>query len=308
MLTREPVRAIAFLLAASAMLAGCATRPLPKPRVENALYRDLERLVTVSDSSGWQIDRLELDSMLEAALLSICRVDTSTTGALLEWLDLRIAELGGPVKDAYVERGKKLDEIDDLLEVERIRMLLRHAENWRDNDCPFWIEVEPDFHGEQIFDDRFLLFLATGGKGIFVEQYGRADISFGGAGRLLIGRSFGSRITAYIGGEIGAVASFPRDANGGRSNLVLGLDGVAPFVLRYRFVNTYVEAEAGWYGHITEDDRKLESGFHLGAAVGGQTNKQLWFFPGVSIAASYERAGTLQAVKVGLRVSAELPL
>jgi hypothetical protein len=156
-----------------------------------------------------------------------------------------------------------------------------------------------------------MLLVATGGKGIFVAEHGRADISFGGAGRLLIGRSFGSRITVYLGAEGGAIASFPRDATGGRSNLVLGLDGVVPLVLRYRFVNSYVEVEAGWYGHITEDDRVLDNGVHVGIAVGGQASKQLWFmpfFPGAGFAITYENAGALHALKVGLRVSAELPL
>lgn len=297
------VAAIAAILSSA-----CASRPLPPRGTQDALYRDLERLVSLSDSAGWQIDRLELDGMLESALQSVCRVDTASTAALADWLDVRAQELGGPVERAYVDSGRDLDAIEDLLEVDRIRMLLRHAENHRDDDCPFWIEPEAKFHGEQIFDDRFLLFLAGGGKGIFVEQGGHADISFGGAGRLLIGRSFGARITAYVGLEGGAVASFPRDENGGRSNLVLGLDGVAPLVVRYRFVNTYVEGEAGWYGRITEDTKRIESGYHFGVAVGGQTSKQLSFFPGIGIAASYEHARDLQTVKVGLRVSAELPL
>ena len=93
--------------------------------------------------------------------------------------------------------------------------------------------------------------------------------------------------------------------------MFLWLDGVAPLVLRYRFVNTYVEAEVGWFGRITEDDRSLDNGIHLGVAVGGQASKQLWFmpfFPGAGLAVTYENAGALHAVKVGLRVSAELPL
>lgn len=303
------IRFASLLIAAFTM--ACASRPLPAPKVQSVLYRDLERLVSLSDSAGWQIDRLELDGMLENALLSVCQVDTATASALLDWLDVRASELGGPVAVAYEERGRDLGEVSELLEVERIRMLLRHAQNWRDSDCPFSVRIDPQFRGEQIFDDRFLLQVATGGKGILVEERGRADISFGGAGRLLIGRSFGAFLTAYIGAEIGAIASFPRDPDGGRSNLVLGLDGVAPLVLRWRFVNTYLEAEAGWYGHITEDEKRLDNGYHLGIAVGGQASKQLWFqpfFPGAGLAVTYERAGDLNAFKVGIRVSAELPL
>lgn len=296
------------LLVILALSTSCASRTIPPPDTGKELYRDLERLVTLSDSAGWRIDRLELDGMLEPALDSLCRVDTSTVSSLLDWLDVRINELGGPVEQAYEARGRDLDEVDELLEISRIRMLLAHAINHRSSDCPFWVPVEEDFRGEQIFDDRFLIFVATGGKGILVSNAGREDISFGGAGRLMFGRGFGERWAVYIGAEAGAVASFPRDADGGRSNLVLGIDGVVPLAVRYRFVNAYVEVEGGWFGHITEDEKRLDTGFHIGAAVGAQTTKQLWFFPGAGFAASYEKAGALHSIKVGFRVSAELGL
>lgn len=220
------------LLVILALSTSCASRTIPPPDTGKELYRDLERLVTLSDSAGWRIDRLELDGMLEPALDSLCRVDTSTVSSLLDWLDVRINELGGPVEQAYEARGRDLDEVDELLEISRIRMLLAHAINHRSSDCPFWVPVEEDFRGEQIFDDRFLIFVATGGKGILVSNAGREDISFGGAGRLMFGRGFGERWAVYIGAEAGAVASFPRDADGGRSNLVLGIDGVVPLAVR----------------------------------------------------------------------------
>src|SRR5688500_9381375 len=123
MLTEEQMRGSLIVLALIS-LAGCASRTLPPEKIQSRLYRDLERLVSLSDSAGWQIDRLELDSMLEAALLSTCRVDTATTSALLDWLDLRINDLGGPVEEAYLERNRDLDQVTELLEVSRVRMLL----------------------------------------------------------------------------------------------------------------------------------------------------------------------------------------
>src|SRR5262245_24548814 len=80
MLSEDAMRGAVLLLAIFA--SACATEPRPPAGTEDKLYRDLERLVSLSDSAGWQIDRLELDGMLESALLSVCRVDTASTAAL----------------------------------------------------------------------------------------------------------------------------------------------------------------------------------------------------------------------------------
>lgn len=303
-------------LAAPALLAAaCAHAPQPEDPSERALYRDLQRLVTLSDSAGWEIDRLELEELRGPALLSLCRVERTKQDRLLDWLDLRAADLGGPVEVAYRRRGRDLGELDELLEITRIAMLLRHTIGSRDHDCPFWLEPEAEFDGEQIPDDRWQLTLATGGKAIFVSQGGRADINFGGAGRLLFGRAFGPRWSVYVGAEAGAVASFPRSENGGRSGLVLGVDGLVPVVVRYRFVNTYLEVEAGYLAHVTEERLHIEPGVHAGVAVGAIASRRLLLFPGAAFAASYERTfpaagdgAVLQSLKLGVRVVFDVSL
>ncbi|HUH01323.1 MAG TPA: hypothetical protein VML75_04965 [Kofleriaceae bacterium] len=301
----------AFALTA---FAGC-TRTLPPQQPAAVLYRDLERIVTVASTTGWYVDRIELEELETDALLSACAVPPSARADLMAWLDERIAAAGGPVREAYLERGRKLSKVKDLLRLTRIRMALERAVSAAEADCPFWIEPSPAFAGRQISDDRWHLSLGGGGKGTLVMQGSEQDLKFGGAGRLLVGRSTGDRIGLYAGLESGASASFPRDETGERGELVVALDFVAPLVMRYTLVNSYWELEAGPLGTINELDRELIPGVHLGAAVGGRATRNRWFFPGAVFGVSWERTfpdamqgEPVQYIKVGFRVAIDIDL
>jgi hypothetical protein len=297
------------------LLLGACARQLPPEPASSVLYRDLQRLVTVEAAAGWKIDRLEVESILPEALMSVCQVPPANRFALMRWLDDRISAQGGPVEDAFVRTGGDLDAVADLLETTRIHLTLRRALDVAETDCPFWIVPTERFGGRQISDDRWQLSFGGGGKGIFVYQDEQADIYFGGAGRILVGRNLGDRWALYVGAEGGASASFPKDESGDRGALVLGLDLVIPAVVRYRMVNTYLELEAGYLARVTEDDLyDLEDGIHVGVAVGGRATRQRWFFPGAALAISYERTFPdggdlqLQTVKVGFRVAIDMDL
>ena len=80
---------------AAVLLAACARPPAPKDPTERALYKDLERQVTVAAATGWSVDRLEVEELLEGALDSVCRVDGLGRRGLREWLDAQIALNGG---------------------------------------------------------------------------------------------------------------------------------------------------------------------------------------------------------------------
>lgn len=300
---------------ATAIAAGGCARTLPEEPATAALYRDLDRIVGVAETTGWYIDRVELNSIQVDTLLSVCAADPASREALLAWLDARIARMGGPIKEAYRERGKKISAIKELLHQHRIRMALARGMKTADEDCPFWIEPSASFRGRQISDDRWHLSLGGGGKGILVSQSGEADVHFGGAGRLLFGRSFGDRISLYLGAEAGGNAQFPKDDMGERSNVVFGLDLVAPVVMRYTLVNGYWELEAGPLATINEVDRELIPGLHVGVSVGGRATKTRWFFPGAAFGVSYERTfpGEMQGdpvttIKVGFRVAFDVDL
>lgn len=295
-----------------AALAGCARFPAPSEPSARALFRDLERQVTVAAATGWGVDRLEVEAKLPGALDSSCRVDPLARRLLRGWLDDRIAALGGPVDQAWRARGKDLDQVDELLVVTRVRMVLARAEEVA-ADCPFWLEPEQPFRGRQISHQRWQLTFGGGGKGIAIHQGDRLDVSFGGAGRVLFGRTFADGSGLYAGVELGGNATFPKDPSGARTQLAIGADLVAPVMYRYALTSAFFELEAGWLGHATERDwGALDHGLHVGAAIGARALRTRFVFPGAAFGVSWERifvAGAdLTTVKLGLRVAFDLDL
>ncbi len=304
---------IAAVIAAAAVLIGCGARSLPRDPTSAALYRDLERQVTVAATAGWNIDRLEVEGQLSDALGSVCRVDPLARRSLAVWIDEQIAARGGPVERAWRERGRRLGNVKELLVLSRVQMVLARAEAVAPFDCPFWVELEEPFRGRQISDGRWQLTIGGGGKGMIVHEGDRTDFSAGGAGRLLLGRSFGSRSALYGGIELGGTASFPKDDLGNRGNLVLGLDLVAPLVYRHTLTNAYLEGELGWLGRTSEDDlERLDQGFHAGISIGGRALRTRFFFPGAALGLSWERtvtgAAPVTTVKLGARVAFDIDL
>lgn len=303
------MRAAALTIVVVAV-AACGARALPQDSTQAALYRDLERQVTVAGAAGWNIDRLELDGLLSDALGSACRVDPLARRSLATWLDEQIAANGGPVEQAYRERGRRMSKVGLLVKLTRVQMLLARAEGAAAHDCPFWVELEEPFQGRQISDGRWQVTIGGGGKGMIVHEGERTDFSAGGAGRLLVGKVFDSRSALYTGLELGATAAFPKDDMGNRGNLVLGLDVVAPLVYRYTLTNAYWEVEVGWLGRTTEEDlERLDNGAHVGISVGGRALRTRFFFPGAALGVSWERTfdapgdADVTTVKLGARVA-----
>lgn len=307
-MSSAPRLVTAAAVAASVSLApACSRTPAPVEPTERALYRDLERQVTLAAATGWGVDRLEIEGMLETALDSVCRVDVLGRRALHAWLDAEIARRGGPVEKAWRERGKDLANVAELLVMHRVRMLLERADE-SSVDCPFWIEPVNPFEGRQISENRWQISLGGGGKASAIQQGDKQDLSFGGAGRLLFGRMFAQGDGLYLGAELGASAQFPKDAMGERSSVEIGADLVIPLVYRRTLLNTYWEVEAGWLGHATERDwSAIDHGAHIGFAFGGRALRQRFLFPGAALGLAIERlvvdGDDILTVKLGARVS-----
>lgn len=298
-----------FAALALAVCAACSHTPAPKDPTERALFRDLEREVTVADATGWGIDRLEIEANLERALDSVCRVDELGRRSLHAWLDAEIELEGGPVEKAYRERGHSLSKVGNLLTLTRVRMLLARAEE-TSVDCPFWLEPENPFTGRQISEHRWEVTFGGGGTASAIKQGNERDISAGGAGRLLIGRMFSGGDGIYIGAEAGGSAEFPKDkTTGQRSNLQLGADLIPMIVYRWTTTtNTYAEVEGGWLGHTTERDwGAIDNGMHVGMSFGGRALRQRFLFPGAALTFAYERlfldGDDLITIKIGARAA-----
>jgi hypothetical protein len=295
-----------------APVAACSRTPAPRDPTERALFRDLERQVTVAAATGWGVDRIELDKLLGPALDSVCRVDVLGRRGLHDWLDAQISKNGGPVDKAWRERGKKLSRVSGLLVLDRVRSLLDRADE-ASPDCPFWLEPENPFTGRQISENTWQLSFGGGGTASALRQGDSQDISAGGVGRLLLGRMFANGDGLYTGIEVGGSAQIPKDEMGERTQVVIGADVVIPIVYRRTLTNTYFEFEGGWLGHSTEQDwGKVDHGMHLGVAFGGRALRQRFLFPGAALAVAWERlfldGDDLEIVKVGARVAFDLDL
>jgi hypothetical protein len=289
------------------LLAACSRTPAPVEPTERALYRDLERQVTLAAATGWGVDKLEIEGMLETALDSVCRVDVLGRRGLREWLDAEIARRGGPIEKAWRERGKRLSKVSELLVMHRVSLLLARADEFS-VECPFWIEPEAPFAGRQISEDRWQLSFGGGGKASAIQQGDSQDLSFGGAGRLLFGRMFAQGDGLFLGAEVGASAQFPKDEMGERTSVEIGVDIVTPLVYRRTLLNAYWEVEAGWLGHSTEKDwGAIDHGVHVGFAVGGRALRQRFLFPGAALGLSWERlfidGDDVTTIKLGARVA-----
>jgi hypothetical protein len=294
------------------IVAACTRTPAPVEPSERALFRDLERHVTIAETTGWGVDRIQIDKMMEGVLDSVCRVGELDRRGLRSWLDEEIVRRGGPIEAAWRARGKELRAVDDLLVLHRVRAVLIRADQLT-VDCPFWLEPEVPFRGRQISEQRWQLSFGGGGKGIAVVQGENRDLRFGGAGRLLLGRMLEGGDGIYAGVEVGASAAFPKDATGERTSLELGLDLVTPIVYRRTRTNAYFEIEAGWLGKLSERSwSDVDHGIHVGVAVGARALRTRFLFPGAAFGLSYERtfvAGEdLHTIKLGGRVAFDLDL
>jgi hypothetical protein len=303
---------VKYVVAFVALLAGCTRTPAPKDPTERALFRDLERQVTVAAATGWGVDRVETEKLLGPALDSVCRVDVLGRRGLREWLDAEISRNGGPVEKAWRERGKKLSRVSGLLVLDRVRTLLDRADE-ASTDCPFWLEPENPFTGRQISEHTWQLSFGGGGTASALRHGDSQDISAGGVGRLLLGRMFDNGDGLYAGVEVGGSAQIPKDEMGERTQVVIGADVVVPIVFRRTLTNTYFEFEGGWLGHSTEQDwGHVDHGLHIGVAFGGRALRQRFLFPGASLAVAWERlfldGDDLEIVKVGARVAFDLDL
>lgn len=194
---------VVLTLALAAVLTGCIT--YPEPAAQRALYLDLRKIVETNEDSGWIVDRARLRANLEPALQSLCRVDASSAQALEGWLGAQLTLQGGSALEVYRSHGRRLRAAAEALSLERSLALLRYAERER-AQCPFWLEPDPAFAGQQGDAARWMILAESTGFASLVLA--RWIPAIGGGGRLLLGRGLGPQLTAAIGVEAFASGAF----------------------------------------------------------------------------------------------------
>lgn len=280
---RIPLSPQASVLARPALTAavilvalGCAPA-LPWQPVPRALVRDIERVVDVRGNVGWLIDESEVQAVLPDVMKSVCQVPAEDREAALVWLDRYIVELGGPdVQAIWRTRNKKLGKVEDLLLLTRSRLLLGRANEWAaQGRCPFWLEVNPHFHGVHTQDYRWIFTMEGGGRVTQEHALGRVRFGGGGSGRLLVGYGIAEGWGLSAGLELGGGARFTNLQLGEQSEFpqLVG-QAVAPVVVRRQLGRTtHVEVELGpmaFFDRGSADPvtREVELHFDWGTRVG----------------------------------------
>ncbi|MCC6558566.1 MAG: hypothetical protein IT372_36995 [Polyangiaceae bacterium] len=253
---------------AAAALEGEAAAPARRELSSQVLglIFDLMKMVEAQQSLGWKIDRYEIEELLPHALLSVCASTAEAHGAALAELDARIAELGGPADEAFRRSGGDLGAIGELLKVTRVRMLLDEAMLRAAEECPFWIQPSPDFHGLQTDEGRFTLSVEGGGLLVIQRANGKVYPGGGGSGRLLVGRGLSTSWTLLGGGEFGGSALFQQSAS--ETHFPIGFVLAAPVVLRRNDLTWHYDFEVAPLLHFTQSDSRLSAGMRGGVLLG----------------------------------------
>lgn len=181
-------------------LVGCAT--LPGTPVRRALYSDVRQVVETRERIGWLADSYEIRNAAPTVLQSVCQVSEEDRVALLDWFDARIEAEGGPADVAF-ERTGDLDDVEELLTLERMRDTLEHTDAMADTECPFWLKPDSEFAGVQTDTDRFILLGESGGGLSMIVRGDKILIGGGGGLRLMPGYGFTDRFTMAAGVELG---------------------------------------------------------------------------------------------------------
>lgn len=276
-----------LLLVLAPLVSACAAT-LPPDRVERALYIDMLTMVRSQARTEWTVDRLALDNIGPGLAWSGCQVSPDKRESLLGWIDAQIAleetRLGGDAETAWRRHGKDLSAIDDLLELQRVRLALSGVHERAATDCPFWLEGDPEFIGLQGDAHRFVMVVESRGQlalNIRGGADGSARFSGGGAGRVLLGGGLSDRATLMTGFEVGGGGRF--GADGDLSGV---LYGAVPVLLRLPDAGrsldlelaavTFLEGSRGWPPGIRA---AIAYGF-ITPRVGGAFSPQAMFWIG----------------------------
>ncbi len=252
---------------------------------DSGLLHDIEKTVEARMTSGWQIDRYEIDKMMPDALSSVCATPAQSRQAALDHLERRITALGGPLEKAYRENGNSLDGLKELVLVTRARDLLAEAMSRAPAECPFWIPEDPAFHGIQTDAGRFTLEFEGGGLLVLQNTQDDQFAGGGGAGRLLVGYGLSQHWSLLAGGEFGGAALFKQGDNA--TQLPIQLVVATPVVLRFLDLTWHYDAEVAPTLFIA--DGATNPGFRVGGLIGISTLRIRGVMPWAGFGMAFEK-------------------
>jgi len=274
-----------LLLISLAACSACAT--LPDAPAQRALYVDLRKAVELSNDTGWVVDRVQLEGNAEHAMRSACQVAPFERDDLDAWISGQLALEGGSARDVYLKHGHDLGAASEALALERTRSLLRYAQEHAGEDCPFWLEPDPEFRGVQTDDGRFVALAETFGYGSAVIERGIGGFGGGGGGRLLLARGFGPRITVGVGAEVGGTGAFVKNDDGKRGIDTTFTAGF-PVLLRILNYSRIFDLEAAPVLRVDPGNPLPPPGVRVSLGAGLDTLRSSAFMPYGLLWAGYE--------------------
>jgi len=275
------------------------------PLAVDRLVHDLERIVYVTEQSGWLIDTLEVRERLPQALASVCRANQTSRAEALAYLDLQITALGGPVEAAFDKNGRVWDGLVDLRRRSRQRMLLVAAMEAAEEHCSFWITPSGRFLGLQGDAGRWAVH--AGGGGYFSLAVRGRDLlpAGGGGGRLMLGRGTDGHWSTLFGGEWGGAGVIEDWRRTQRFDVQTYI--AVPIAQRYTWSTWHIEGEFAPVVNWDLSDGIAHLGGRLGLLVGvsGIRFRTLvpWAGFGIHVQQLYTANGVLEtALRAGAQV------
>ncbi len=289
------------------LLCGCAT--LPEDPVHRALYADLRQIVDTEQRIGWLVDDYEVVEHAPTAFQSVCQVPVEKRFGLLDWFDRRIEEEGGPAEEAFEREGHDLSAIDELLTLERMRLLLQYTDERAEEQCPFYYRPDPKFAGVQTDTHRFVgLAESIGGLLMIITRDG---VSFGGGGgfRLLPGYGITDRLTLATGIELGGSGSLTLNPNEeGEQSFSARPYGGTPVLLRLHDDTWVYDFEVTALTQYYNKTVALPPGFRVAFGVGIGSTRIGSIMPiGVGIVAyefmpAFQDLPATHSIRIGTRI------
>ena len=174
----------AILAGALSTLPAAAESESQAERQAQGLLADIERLVAAEQSLGWVVDRVQLEDMYPSLLESICPTLPSSREIARAALQRESQALGDPFA-LYQANGRQLDDrVEAALAAKRRLLALEYGLEGAQRECPFWLEVDPEFEGLQTDRNRFTLNVESSGVAILRQTAGDWTLGAGGFGRM----------------------------------------------------------------------------------------------------------------------------
>jgi hypothetical protein len=296
------------LLAVAAL--GCGTT-LPPDRPTRALYLDLRRVVETRQRTEWVADRAEVEALASQTLRSACGATVQTRTSLEQWLDRELAARGGSAEAVWRREGERLTGATrEALTLERVRLLVQHAQAHGPAECPFWLRPSMRFAGVHGDARRFVLLLESAGGGAIVVQEGAVSLGGGGLARALPAWGINDRLTVAMGAEVGAIGSFStsEDARALRASI----SGAVPVLVRLQDATRIYDFEVALTGRFFDGVSRVQPGVRVSAGLGLSTLRVGAIMPlallwvGYEVQPALDDLPTTHTFRLGTRVGLDI--